>query len=129
MSKVENAGKIANAEEFIKMLPEGYNSYLGQRGSSLSGGQKQRLCIARAIYQNSSVLILDEATSALDSRSELLLKEALTNIMANHTILVIAHRLEMILMADRIVLLEGGQLREITKSAFLSRDSHQSKTR
>uniref|UniRef100_I1PL25 ABC transporter domain-containing protein n=1 Tax=Oryza glaberrima TaxID=4538 RepID=I1PL25_ORYGL len=123
MSKVENAAKIANAEEFIKMLPGGYNSYVGQKGSSLSGGQKQRLSIARAIYQNSSVLILDEATSALDSRSEILVKEALTNLMANHTVLVIAHRLEMILMADRIVLLEGGKLREITKSSFLSRDS------
>uniref|UniRef100_A0A0D9W4P1 ABC transporter domain-containing protein n=1 Tax=Leersia perrieri TaxID=77586 RepID=A0A0D9W4P1_9ORYZ len=123
MNKVEGAAKIANAEEFIKMLPEGYNSYVGQKGSILSGGQKQRLSIARAIYQNSSVLILDEATSALDSRSELLLKEALTNLMANHTVLIIAHRLEMILMADRIVLLEGGKLREITKSAFLSRDN------
>ncbi|EAY93344.1 hypothetical protein OsI_15142 [Oryza sativa Indica Group] len=123
MSKVESAAKIANAEEFIKMLPGGYNSYVGQKGSSLSGGQKQRLSIARAIYQNSSVLILDEATSALDSRSEILVKEALTNLMANHTVLVIAHRLEMILMADRIVLLEGGKLREITKSSFLSRDS------
>lgn len=88
MSKVESAAKIANAEEFIKMLPGGYNSYVGQKGSSLSGGQKQRLSIARAIYQNSSVLILDEATSALDSRSEILVKEALTNLMANHTVRV-----------------------------------------
>ncbi|PNT61033.1 hypothetical protein BRADI_5g09380v3 [Brachypodium distachyon] len=85
MRKVENAAKIANADEFIKMLPEGYDSYVGQRGSSLSGGQKQRLSIARAIYQNSSILILDEATSALDNRSELLLKETLTTFMTNHT--------------------------------------------
>lgn len=124
MAKVENAAKIANAEEFIKMLPEGYDSYVGQRGSSLSGGQKQRLSIARAIYQNPSVLILDEATSALDSRSELLLKEALTNLMTNRTVLIIAHRPEMILMADRIVLLEGGKVLGITRSAFLSRDGH-----
>ncbi|KAM3386894.1 hypothetical protein ACQJBY_010042 [Aegilops geniculata] len=122
MRKVENAAKIANADEFIKILPEGYDSYVGQRGSSLSGGQKQRLSIARAIYQNSSILVLDEATSALDSRSELLLKEALMNLMASHTVVIIAHRLEMILMADRIVLLEGGKLREITRSAFLSLD-------
>lgn len=109
-----------------------------------------RLSIARAIYQNSSILVLDEATSALDSRSELLLKEALMNLMASHTVsgvcsrsivlqrflclpvfmmfsphfqvVIIAHRLEMILMADRIVLLEGGKLREITRSAFLSLD-------
>uniref|UniRef100_A0A453BXZ1 ABC transporter domain-containing protein n=1 Tax=Aegilops tauschii subsp. strangulata TaxID=200361 RepID=A0A453BXZ1_AEGTS len=122
MRKVENAAKIANADEFIKILPEGYDSYVGQRGSSLSGGQKQRLSIARAIYQNSSILVLDEATSALDSRSELLLKEALMNLMASHTVVIIAHRLEMILMADRIVLLEGGKLREVTRSAFLSLD-------
>uniref|UniRef100_A0A0E0KQB7 ABC transporter domain-containing protein n=1 Tax=Oryza punctata TaxID=4537 RepID=A0A0E0KQB7_ORYPU len=123
MSKVECAAKIANAEEFIKMLPGGYNSYVGQKGSSLSGGQKQRLSVARAIYQNSSILILDEATSALDSRSEILVKEALTNLMASHTVLVIAHRLEMILMADRILSLEGGKLQEIKKSSFLSRYS------
>ncbi|KAI5015350.1 hypothetical protein ZWY2020_056740 [Hordeum vulgare] len=122
MREVENAAKIANADEFIKILPEGYDSYVGQRGSSLSGGQKQRLSIARAIYQNSSILVLDEATSALDSRSELLLKEALMNLMAKHTVVIIAHRLEMILMADRIVLLEGGEVQTITRSAFLSRD-------
>ncbi|KAM0900843.1 hypothetical protein ACQ4PT_020370 [Festuca glaucescens] len=124
MRKVENAAKIANADEFIKMLPKGYGSYVGQRGSSLSGGQKQRLSIARAIYQNSSILILDEATSALDSRSQLLLKQGLMNLMTNHTVLIIAHRLEMILMADRIVLLEGSEVREMTRSAFLSRDGH-----
>nr|CAB3486989.1 unnamed protein product [Digitaria exilis] len=126
MVRVEYAAKIANAEEFIKMLPEGYNSNVGQRGSSLSGGQKQRLSIARAVYQNSSILIMDEATSALDIRSELLLKEALRNLMANHrvTVLIIAHRQEMVLMADRIVSLEGGKLREITKSAFLSQNGH-----
>ncbi|KAM0832021.1 hypothetical protein ACQ4PT_065159 [Festuca glaucescens] len=124
MRKVENAAKIANADEFIKMLPKGYGSYVGQRGSSLSGGQKQRLSIPRAIYQNSSILILDEATSALDSRSQLLLKQALMNLMTNHTVLIIAHRLEMILMADRIVLLEGSEVREMTRSAFLSRDGH-----
>ncbi|KAL6650648.1 hypothetical protein ACP70R_009573 [Stipagrostis hirtigluma subsp. patula] len=124
MARVEYAAKIANAEEFIKMLPDGYDSNVGQRGSSLSGGQKQRLSIARAIYQDSSVLIMDEATSALDIRSELLLKEALRNLMANNTVtvLIIAHRQEMVLMADRIVSLEGGKLREITKSAFLSQD-------
>ncbi|PUZ47062.1 hypothetical protein GQ55_7G132300 [Panicum hallii var. hallii] len=126
MARVEYAAKIANADEFIKMLPEGYSSNVGQRGSSLSGGQKQRLSIARAVYQNSSILIMDEATSALDIRSELLLKEALRNLMTNHTVtvLIIAHRQEMVLMADRIVSLEGGKLREITKSAFLSQNGH-----
>ncbi|KAL6885903.1 hypothetical protein ACP4OV_010164 [Aristida adscensionis] len=124
ITRVEYAAKIAHAEEFIRMLPEGYNSNVGQRGSSLSGGQKQRLSIARAIYHNSSILIMDEATSALDVRSELLLKEALKNLMTNQTItvLIIAHRQEMVLMADRIVSLEDGKLQEITKSAFLSQD-------
>ncbi|RLM75427.1 hypothetical protein C2845_PM15G07630 [Panicum miliaceum] len=126
MARVEYAAKIANADEFIKMLPEGYSSSVGQRGSSLSGGQKQRLSIARAVYQNSCILIMDEATSALDIRSELLLKEALRNLMTNHTVtvLIIAHRQEMVLMADRIVSLEGGKLLEITKSAFLSQNGH-----
>lgn len=123
---VEYAAKIAHAEEFIKMLPEGYDSNVGQRGSSLSGGQKQRLAIARAVYQNSSILIMDEATSALDIRSELLLKEALRNLMTNHTVtvLIIAHQQEMVLMADRIVSLEGGKLQEITKLDFLSQNGH-----
>uniref|UniRef100_K3YCF6 ABC transporter domain-containing protein n=1 Tax=Setaria italica TaxID=4555 RepID=K3YCF6_SETIT len=124
MARVEYAAKIAHAEEFIKMLPEGYDSNVGQRGSSLSGGQKQRLAIARAVYQNSSILIMDEATSALDIRSELLLKEALRNLMTNHTLLIIAHQQEMVLMADRIVLLEGGKLQEITKLDFLSQNGH-----
>ncbi|RLM65037.1 hypothetical protein C2845_PM16G06990 [Panicum miliaceum] len=99
MARVEYAAKIANADESIKMLPEGYSSNVGQRGSSLSGGQKQRLSIARAVYQNSSILIMDEATSALDIWSELLLKEALRNLMTNHTVtvLIIAHRQEMVL--------------------------------
>uniref|UniRef100_C6JS57 ABC transporter domain-containing protein n=1 Tax=Sorghum bicolor TaxID=4558 RepID=C6JS57_SORBI len=124
MNRVEYAAKIANAEEFIKMLPEGYHSNVGQRGSSLSGGQKQRLSIARAIYQNSSILIMDEATSALDIRSELLLKEALSNLITKHsvTVIIIAHRQEMVLMADRIISLERGELREMSKSAFLSQD-------
>ncbi|TKW04293.1 hypothetical protein SEVIR_7G098800v4 [Setaria viridis] len=126
MARVEYAAKIAHAEEFIKMLPEGYDSNVGQRGSSLSGGQKQRLAIARAVYQNSSILIMDEATSALDIRSELLLKEALRNLMTNHTVtvLIIAHQQEMVLMADRIVSLEGGKLQEITKLDFLSQNGH-----
>lgn len=124
MNRVEYAAKIANAEEFIKMLPEGYNSNVGQRGSSLSGGQKQRLSIARAIYQNSSILIMDEATSALDMRSELLLKEALSNLITKHsvTVIIIAHRQEMVLMADRIISLERGELQEMSKPAFLSQD-------
>ncbi|KAK9290662.1 hypothetical protein L1049_008835 [Liquidambar formosana] len=106
MGRVEIAAQTANADEFIRALPEGYETNIGPRGSILSGGQKQRLAIARAIYQNSSILILDEATSALDSRSELLVRQAVERLMEHHTVLVIAHRLETVLMAKRIFLLD-----------------------
>ncbi|XP_022767058.1 ABC transporter B family member 29, chloroplastic isoform X2 [Durio zibethinus] len=120
MERVERAAQIANADEFVRKLPEGYRSLIGPRGSLLSGGQKQRLAIARALYQNSSILVLDEATSALDSRSELLVRQAVERLMENHTVLVIAHRLETILMADRIFLLQDGKLQELARSTFLA---------
>ncbi|KAK8563401.1 hypothetical protein V6N12_035549 [Hibiscus sabdariffa] len=121
VEKVELAARIANADEFIRTLPEGYRSQIGPRGSLLSGGQKQRLAIARAVYQNSSILVLDEATSALDGKSELLVREAVERLMENHTVLVIAHRLETILTADRIFLLENGKLEELARSTFVAR--------
>lgn len=128
MADVEYAARIANAHEFITKLAKGYETNIGQRGSLLSGGQKQRLAIARALYQNTSVLILDEATSALDGKSELLVREALKRLMENHTVLVIAHRLETVQMADRVAVLDRGKLTEIPKSIFLTRgglcDSH-----
>ncbi|XP_023637002.1 ABC transporter B family member 29, chloroplastic isoform X1 [Capsella rubella] len=120
MKRVELAAKTANADEFIRNLPEGYNTGVGPRGSSLSGGQKQRLAIARALYQNSSVLILDEATSALDSLSELLVREALERVMQDHTVIVIAHRLETVMMAQRVFLLEKGKLKELDRSSLLN---------
>ncbi|XP_021765026.1 ABC transporter B family member 29, chloroplastic-like isoform X2 [Chenopodium quinoa] len=123
LEKVELAAKTANADEFINLLPRGYETYIGSRGSILSGGQKQRLTIARAIYQKSSILIMDEATSALDSRSELLVRQAVEHVMKNHTVLVIAHRLETVLMADRVLLLEAGRLREVDRS-MLTNNSH-----
>ncbi|XP_050380151.1 ABC transporter B family member 29, chloroplastic [Argentina anserina] len=120
MEMVEAAARTANADEFIKKLPEGYNTNIGPRGSTLSGGQKQRLAIARALYHNSSILILDEATSALDSRSEILVRQAVESLMENHTVLVIAHRLETVLMAKRVFLLKDGKLEELTHSDLLS---------
>ncbi|XP_062112746.1 ABC transporter B family member 29, chloroplastic [Humulus lupulus] len=123
MERVEDAAQTANADEFIRNLPKGYETNIGPRGSTLSGGQKQRLAIARALYQNSSVLILDEATSALDSRSELLVRQALERLMENHTVLVIAHRLETILMAKRVLLLENGKLQELSRNQYDSRVS------
>lgn len=119
MDRVELAGQLANADEFIKKLPEGYNTNIGPRGSVLSGGQKQRLAIARAVYQDPSILILDEATSALDSRSELLVRQALQRLMETRTVLVIAHRLETVLMANRIFTLNDGRLQELTRSSLL----------
>ncbi|CAN8257222.1 unnamed protein product [Cochlearia groenlandica] len=120
MKRVELAAKTANADEFIKNLPEGYTTGIGPRGSSLSGGQRQRLAIARALYQNSSILILDEATSALDSMSELLVIQALERVMEDHTVIVIAHRLETVMMAQRVFLLDKGKLKELSRASLLN---------
>ncbi|XP_059668712.1 ABC transporter B family member 29, chloroplastic isoform X5 [Cornus florida] len=119
MERVELAAETANADDFIKSLPEQYGTNIGTRGSILSGGQKQRLAIARTVYQNPSILILDEATSALDSRSEFLVRQALQRLMENRTVLVIAHRLETVLMAERVLLLNDGKLQELTRSSLL----------
>ncbi|XP_072950851.1 ABC transporter B family member 29, chloroplastic isoform X2 [Typha angustifolia] len=122
MVQIENAARIANADEFIKTFPEGYDTDIGQRGSLLSGGQKQRLAIARALYEESSILILDEATSSLDSRSELFVRQGLNHLMANRTVLIIAHRLETVQLADRVFVLDGGKLEEVPKSALFAQD-------
>ncbi|KAK1288867.1 hypothetical protein QJS10_CPB19g00403 [Acorus calamus] len=120
MERVVEAAKTANADEFISALPEGYETNIGQRGSLLSGGQKQRLTIARALYQKSSILILDEATSALDHQSEQLVRQAVQRVMGGHTVLVIAHRLETVLMADRVFRLDRGKLEEVTHSSLIA---------
>ncbi|KAI3802187.1 hypothetical protein L1987_30317 [Smallanthus sonchifolius] len=93
MEKVKHAAQIANAVEFIETLSEGYATNIGPRGSLLSDGQRQRLAIARALYQNPSILVLDEATSALDTRSEMLVRQALQRLMEDRTVIVVAHRL------------------------------------
>ena len=110
--EVVEAAKAANAEEFIKDLPEGYDTKLGERGLNLSGGQRQRLAIARAILKNPRVLILDEATSALDTESEKIVQDALDKLMVGRTSFVIAHRLSTIFNADQIFVVENGHLRE-----------------
>ncbi len=106
------AAKAANALEFIQELENGFETIIGERGVKLSGGQKQRIAIARAIYKNPSLLILDEATSALDTRSESLVQGALDNLMKNRTVLVIAHRLSTIKNANKIIVMDNGEVSE-----------------
>lgn len=118
-SAVESAAKIANADQFILQLPQGYNTWVGERGVNLSGGQRQRIAIARAVLLNPQILILDEATSALDSESETLVQEALERLMQNRTVLIIAHRLSTIKRCDQILVFEHGQIIESGKHEVL----------
>ncbi len=112
MQDIQQAADRAAASDFIEALPEGYDTRLGERGVTLSGGQRQRLAIARAILKDAPILLLDEATSALDAENETLVQKALDQIMQNRTTLVIAHRLATILKADRILVMEAGQIVE-----------------
>lgn len=115
------ASVLANADEFIKKLPKGYDSQIGERGIQLSGGQKQRIAIARAILKDSPILILDEATSSLDNKSEKIIQQALQNLMKSKTTLIIAHRLSTIKSVDQIITLKNGQIDEIGSPQDLSR--------
>ena len=110
--EIVEAAKAANADEFIRQLPNGYDTKLGERGVNISGGQRQRLAIARAILKDPQILILDEATSALDTESEKVVQAALDRLMVGRTSFVIAHRLSTILSADRILVLDHGEIVE-----------------
>ncbi|WP_138437402.1 ABC transporter transmembrane domain-containing protein [Marinobacter shengliensis] len=122
-SEVEQAARIAHADEFIQALPQGYDTPLGDAGLGLSGGQKQRLAIARALLADAPILLLDEATSALDAQSEHLIQQAMPALTAGRTTLVIAHRLATVRDADRIAVLEQGRLLAVGSHDELMRDN------
>jgi ATP-binding cassette subfamily B protein len=121
--EIWEAARAANAEEFLRALPNGLDTFLGEAGARLSGGQRQRVAIARALLRDAPILLLDEATSALDAESERLVQDALDRLIKTRTTLVIAHRLATIRAADRIVVMDGGRIVEQgTHAALTSAD-------
>lgn len=112
LEQVMEAAKTANAHSFIEKLPQGYNTILGDRGTTISGGERQRISIARAVLKGADVLILDEATSALDTENEKLVQEAINNITKDKTSIIIAHRLSTITNADKIIVMDKGEIKE-----------------
>ena len=119
LEEIHAAAKAASAHGFIEALPNGYNTFLGEKGARLSGGQKQRIAIARAVLRDPGILLLDEATSALDAESERLVQDALDLLQQNRTTLVIAHRLATVIKADRIVVIDHGQIQDVGRHSDL----------
>jgi ATP-binding cassette subfamily B protein len=122
-AEVREAASLAAADRFIDQLPEGYDTFLGERGTRLSGGQRQRIAIARAILKDPPILLLDEATSSLDAESERLVQAALDGLMKDRTTLVIAHRLATVKKVDRILVMNHGRVEAIGSHAELIRDN------
>jgi ATP-binding cassette subfamily B multidrug efflux pump len=119
LEKIEEAARIANADAFIRRLPEGYAAHVRERGSNFSGGERQLLSLARVLVYQPEILVMDEATSSIDTETEALIQDALEKVMRNRTCLLIAHRLSTIRNADRIIVLHHGEVREVGSHAEL----------
>ena len=117
--EVKQAAKAAQCEEFINRLPEGYQTNIGENGSALSGGERQRISIARALLKNAPVVLLDEATASMDAESETLVQDALSVLLKNKTVMVIAHRMRTVANADKVVVLDDGKVSEMGTPAEL----------
>jgi ATP-binding cassette subfamily B protein len=119
LERIEEAARIANADDFIRRLPEGYGARVRERGSNFSGGERQLLALARVLVYQPEILVMDEATSSIDTETEALIQDALEKIMRRRTCLLIAHRLSTIRNADRIIVLHHGEVREVGSHAEL----------
>ncbi|HHK1498011.1 TPA: ABC transporter ATP-binding protein, partial [Streptococcus pyogenes] len=113
--EIMNAAKMAGAYDFIVKKDDGFDTMIGQGGATLSGGEKQRISIARAILKNAPIILLDEATSSLDPENELIIQEAISNLIKNKTVVVVAHKLRSVMGADKIVVLDKGKVEEVGK--------------
>jgi ATP-binding cassette, subfamily B, multidrug efflux pump len=119
LERIERAARVANAESFIRRLPEGYGARVRERGSNFSGGQRQLLSLARVLVYQPEILVMDEATSSIDTETEALIQDAMEKVMRDRTCLLIAHRLSTIRNADRIIVLHHGEVREVGSHAEL----------